>query len=441
MAAKAGQRKGAPRRGGLGGQRLWLVLFAVAFVVIFVIFAVAQGIGAPSVPSGYAAIVKGGPGGDAKISVAEVVRGTRQQLGAAEGEGKGKAPKPGSKKYEELKKAAFEELLQSVWIRGQAEEEGVSVTPKQIAQELAQIKKTNFPTPKAYKEFLEKTHFTQKDVNLRVEEQILGTEIQETVKTKAPEVTKDEIQAYYDAEKATQFTTPASRDVRLILNKDKSKVEAAQKALEADNSPATWKKVAAKYSSDPTTKTTGGLQKGITEEFVKGPLKAAIFDTATGELSAPISYSKNWLLVEPVKVNPAKIKSLAEVRSQISQTLTSQKQEEFFTEYVSAFTSKWTSRSYCAAGYVTEKCANFKGSGRPSTASPACYEANPKTPPTECPAPVTQTTPALPGTTTVAKPKGERLAQRPRPEGLEGSAGASALPEGISPTEAPPTAE
>ncbi len=439
MAAKAGQRKRPPEGGGQGRQRLWLVLFAAAFVVIFVIFAVAQGIGAESVPSGDAAIVRGGPQGDVTISEAEVEKGIEQQIGASESESKGKPPKPGSKKYEELQEAAFQELLQLIWIRGQAEEEGVTATPKQIEQELAQIKKTNFPTPKSYKEFLEKTQFTQEDVNARVEQQILGTEIQEKAKGEAPVPTQEEIQAYYDQEKAKQFTTPASRDVRLIVNKDKAKVEAAAKILEADNSPKSWKEAAAKYSSDPTTKTTGGLQKGITEEFVKGPLKVAIFDGATGELSGVIPFQKNYLLVEPVKINPEGAKTLAEVRAQISETLSAKKNEEFFAEYVSDFDEKWTARTFCDSQYATANCANFKGTGRPEGADPACYEADPKKPPTECPSPVTPTKPALPGTVTKDKPKGEQFVQRPLPEATKAAKkGASALPEGV---EEAPTGE
>jgi parvulin-like peptidyl-prolyl isomerase len=436
VAAKAGQRKGPPPRRRAGRQRLWLVVFGAVLVAIFVIFAVAQGIGAQSVPSGDAAIVKSVPSDEGTISQAEVKRATAQQIAAASSESKAKAPKPGSKKYEELKDKALGELLDQIWIKGEAAELGISATPKQIETELKTIKKTNFPTEKAYEEFLKKSHFTQEDVDARVELQILSTEIQEQIKAQTKPPTADEIQAYYEAEKATQFTTPASRDVRVIVNKDKSKVEAAQKALEADQSPANWKKVAAKYSSDPTTKTNGGLQKAITEEFVKGDLKKAIFGSATGELVGPVDFDKNFLVVEPVKLNPAKAKTLAEVRSQISQTLTQKVQEESFSEFVSEYQSKWTSRTYCASGYTVERCSNFKGSGHPSSASPTCYEANPKTPPKECPAPVTMATPAIPGSVTSTEPKGERLVQRPQPEGLASgkSAGAAAeAPAGASP--------
>ena len=106
-------------------------------VVIFVIFAVAQGIGATSVPSGDAAIVKGGPSGTDSVSEAEVKRATAQQIAAAASETKEKAPKPGSKKFEERQQAAFSELLDQIWIKGQAEEMNISVTPKQIEESLA----------------------------------------------------------------------------------------------------------------------------------------------------------------------------------------------------------------------------------------------------------------------------------------------------------------
>ena len=277
-------------------------------------------------------------------------------------------------------------------------------------------------------------------MNDRVELQVLSTEIQEKVQSETPPASAAEIQTYYDAEKATQFTTPASRDVRLIVNKDKSKVEAAKKLLEGDQSVKTWKEAASKYSSDPTTKATGGLQKGVTEEFVKGPLKVAIFETPTGELSGPVQFEKNFLLVEPVKINAEKVKTLAEVRSQISQTLSGQKQEEFFQEFVTEYQKKWTGRTYCATAFAIERCANYpfsKALEKSRELYKSCYEANPKKPPTECPAPVNQTTPALPGTVTEAKPKGEQLVQRPQPEGLTGKAKAkNALPEG-APEEAP----
>ncbi|HVD87037.1 MAG TPA: SurA N-terminal domain-containing protein [Solirubrobacterales bacterium] len=419
VAAKRGQRKGQDRPGGR--QRVALIVFVAIFGLLFIGFAIAQGIGAPSVPSGDVAIVQDVPDELGTISQEEFDHALEQQAATAKLK---KTPEPGDEKYDELKEAALSELLNQIWLEGEAEELGVSVTDKQVSTELAKIKKESFPTPAAYNKFLKESHFTQEDVDDRVRLQLLSTKIQETVNAQAPVPTSGQIADYYEAEKATKYTTKESRDVRIVINEDKSKVDAAKKELEKDHSPGSWKKVAAKYSADPTTKSKGGLQAGISEEFLQGPLKSAIFDSATGELVGPVKFQTNYVVLEVVKLNPAKTKTLAETRSEISSTLTQEKQQEYFSEFVSSYQSKWTGRTYCASGFVTKQCANFQSSGHPESAPPACYEADPKTPAKECPAPVAQTQPALPGSVTVVKPKGEPFVQRPRPEAAATAEGA-----------------
>jgi parvulin-like peptidyl-prolyl isomerase len=424
---------------------LALVAFGALFVILFAGYAIAQGIGQPSVPSGAVAIVTHVPSDTGTITEAEFKRALLQQVTAGKLK---KLPASGSKKFEELKKAALGELLDAIWIQGEAEELGITATDKQIATELAQIKKTNFKTEAAYQEFLKTSHFTPADVDKRVKLQVLSTKIQEQILKGIPPVSGSEIAEKYEETAATQYTTKPSRDVRLVINKDKGEVEAALKQLEKDDSAASWKKVAKKYSSDPTSSSKGGLQAGLTEEVLAtaGPLKGAIFGAASGEVVGPVKFQTNYVVFEVEKLNLEKVQPLSEVRSQISTQLAQEKQQAFFSEeFVSGYQSKWQSRTYCASGFVTERCANFKGSGHPASAPPACYEANPKTPATECPAPVEQVKPAVPGTVTILKPKGEALAQRPQPEGLKpASEEAAALPEGVPPgaTEAaPPTGE
>ncbi|HMI82365.1 MAG TPA: SurA N-terminal domain-containing protein [Solirubrobacterales bacterium] len=408
MGAKAGQRGNTA-----GRQRLALILFGALLALLFIGFAVAQGITPPSVPSDDVAIVQEVPDDISSISKKEFDRAIARQVAQAKLK---KTPAPGSDKYEELKKAALGEMLDEIWLQGEAEELDLTVTDKEVEDELANIKKESFPTPSAYKKFLEESKFTEADVDARIRLQKLSAKIQETVSGEAPKPSSAEIEDYYEAEKATQFTTKESRDVRLVINKDKGKVEEAKEALEEDNSAANWKKVTAKYSTDPTSKAKGGLQEEVTEEFLKGPLKTAIFGSATGELVGPVKFETNWFLVEPVKLNPGKVQTLAEAKAQIEGALEQEIQQEFFAEFVADYQSKWTSRTYCGDDYLFERCANFVGSGHPANASPACYEADPKTPATECPSPVTPISPALPGSITVQKPKGEPFPQRPLPE-------------------------
>jgi parvulin-like peptidyl-prolyl isomerase len=430
------KKSGAPQAKTSGGssraQRVGLVLFAVVFVALFVIFAVSEGLGAPGVPSGDIAKVSNVSSDKGEFTKADYTRSVEQQEAQA---GLKKPPKAGSKKAEELHKSSIGELLSGAWIYGEAEELGIKVTQKEIEAELAKIKKESFKTEKAFQEFLKESHFTEETVNSKIELQILSSKIEEKIKSEFPALTEEELEAYYEAEKATQFTKKPSRDVRVVVNENKKEVEAAQKALEADNSEASWKKVTKKYS--PSTAAQAGLQKEISEEFLQEPLKKDIFKSATGELIGPVKQEKSYLLLEVVKLHPEKVQSFAEVKTTIEGTLKTEKEQKYFESWVANdFQAKWIGRSQCASGYVTEECANFKGSGHPATADPACYEANPKTPAKECPAPVVQNQPAVPGSVSQANPEGERKVQRPRPEevskagkkgapGAEGAAGAA----------------
>ena len=124
-----------------------------------------------------------------------------------------------------------------------------------------------------------------------------------------------------------------------------------------------------------------------------------------------------------------------QTRAQIRSQLTQQRQQDSFNQFVNNFGSKWRSRTFCASGYVIDRCDNFPG-GRPQNAPPACYQADPKGGiPDACPAPVQQVTPALPGTVSIVTPQGNRLPQRPVvPAVPAAQGGLGALPPGSVPT-------
>ncbi len=327
-------------------QRLGLLLFGALVVVLFAGFAIAEGLGDPSIPNGDVALVEEIPGTIGEVSQAEFDKAFLQTAARA---GLKEAPKPDNPQYQDVRDAAMGDLLDSIWIQGEAEEMGVEVTPRQIEAELAQIKKQNFKTEAEFKKFLITSNFTQADVDERVKLQLLSTQIQQKITEGTPEPSSSQVEDYYEAAKATQFTTPATGK----------------------------------------TKTT--------------------------------------------EAKPAEVQPLTEVRSQIVSQLTQQAQQEAFSAFIANYGSKWQSRTFCAADYVIERCANFKGTGHPAAAPPTCYEESPKGgPPEACPAPVQQLSPALPGTVSVLTPQGQRLPQRPQPAGLKPApAAAPTLPGGV----------
>jgi hypothetical protein len=347
-----GKGSAAKRSSGLAPlQRFGLAVFGGLLIVLFIGVAIAEGIGDPSIPDGDVALVEDAPGDTGNVSQADFDRALEQTVAAAR---LPRAPEPGDPKYEELQRATLGNILDMIWIQGEAAEMGIEVTQKEIDTELESIKRQNFRTEAEYERFLEESGFTDEDVDERVKLQLLSTQIQQKITEDVPEPSQSQVEDYYEAAKATQFTTPAVRATRTA------------------------------------------------------------------------------------RARPEEVQPLDEVREQIVAQLTQQAQQEAFAAFIVNYGSKWLSRTFCAEGYVIDRCANFKGSGHPATAPPDCYEADPRVPPEACPAPVQQIAPALPGTVNPLTPQGQRLPQRPTPTGLrEVPAAPTGLPTGIPPGVAP----
>jgi hypothetical protein len=131
-----------------------------------------------NLPANMVAFVSVVPVSAGRVTKNEFQRALEQSAAAA---GRASAPKPGGKGYVELRDEAIGELLDSVWIKGQALEMGIAVTRQQVATELAAIKQANFKDGADYRAFLKQSRFTRQDVNERVELQLLTTRIQERV--------------------------------------------------------------------------------------------------------------------------------------------------------------------------------------------------------------------------------------------------------------------
>ena len=438
QAARQGRSSRRLERFG-GPGRVGLVFFAVLLIGLFAGFAIAQGIGKPSVPSDAVILVTDVPGDtttvtDCRGKKVEEDPGTitKAQLDcaiqqtAAQG-GLPKVPKPGDPQYQDVRNAAIGDLLDAAWIQGEAADRGISVTQRQIDAQLDQIVSQNFACKKGQdpfqckelQQFLQTSHFSRDDVLARVKLQLLSNELQGQITENVPAVTAGQISDYYDAAK-DQFKLPATRDVRLVLNKDKAKVEEAKSKLEQDDSTASWNEVAKKYSTDPSSKDNGGLRPGLTEGLLEQPLSSEIFAASTGEIVGPVKTPLGYYVFEVEKVSPERTQPLSAVQAQIRSQLSQTGQQQAFQAFVDDFGSKWQQRTICDPDYVVERCSNFDGTGHPANAPAACYEASPKKGrPDACPAPVLQAVQALPGTVSILTPQGQRLPQRPQPAGLK----------------------
>jgi hypothetical protein len=112
--------------------------------------------------------------------------------------------------------------------------------------------------------------------------------------------------------------------------------------------------------------------------------------------------------------NPSE-ESFAEAKNKISALINERKQAEIFNNVEMDWRGEWQLRTHCAEGFVVEECANYPIIAHGSFTPSGCFEADPKEPAKECPAPVIQSRPAQPGSVRWWHPEGERLVQRPVP--------------------------
>jgi len=399
-----------------GARKFGVITFGAILIALFVGIALAQGgIGKPSVPSGDIAHVEDVPDGLGNISKEAYDRAFIQTWKRA---GLKAAPKADDAQYDQVREAAINDLLDRAWLTGEANELGIEASPREVAAELANIKRDQFEDKAAFAKFLKDSGFSLKEVRDRVRLQVLSTKIQEEITNAVKTVDDEQIADFYDSSKAS-FTTPASRDIKLIVTDSKKKADQAKAALGADPDDKTFKQVAKKFSTH-ASKSDGG-DTVATEGAFPDPAGRDIMSAAEGELQGPIEAGDQFYIFKVTKITDEKVQPLDEVREQIKQQLLPTLQQKAMSDFVADYNAKWASRTVCAEDYLVARCSNYKGDGRLESADPACFESDAGSKSDlVCPAPVALAAPMAPGSNATASPFGQQqqaMPQGPIPSG------------------------
>jgi len=408
---------------GLFAKRNVAILLGALLVLGVVLIAVIQGIGKDDVPSDGVAVVDG-----KEITQADFDTAFQQASSQA---GLPQPPAPGDDQYQQVRDQALSALLDSAWIEGEGERQGVEVTDKEVQDTFTELKSQNFKTEAEYQQFLQQSGLTQEDIDERVRLQVISQKIQEQITNDTPEVSDEEVREFYDANKA-QFEQPESRDIRVIVNKDPAQVQQALTLLQADNSPENWKKVAAQFSTDPTSKDKGGVRAGVTPDQFEDPLNTDIFDAPEGQVEGPVQTSVSAYAFQVDSITPGGTTPYEDAAGQIKQQLDQQAQQEQFASFLSDYRDHWVEQTICSDDFLTERCDNFKGNPAPCPdPSLTPEQQQQQLQQSGCPPPVLTTSPAPPGTITAFQQATGGQPQKPHPAG-EDQAPTPTLPGGAT---------
>jgi foldase protein PrsA len=320
----------------------------VALFLIVVLVAAGCGGGSKSVPS--SAVARVGNATVTKDQFNFLLDGAKRTYKAR----KTAFPKPGTTQYKSLQDQAMQYLVQQAELEQKAKELKVTVTDKDVAARLAQIKRQYFKGSDAsYKKQLKAQGLTEPQLKLDLHAQILSEKLYNAVTGKL-KVTDAEITKYYNSNK-TQYGTAASRDVRHILVNNKKLADSLETQLKNGGNFAA---LAKKYSKDPGSAKTGGkltITKGQTvPEFDK-----TAFALKTNEISAPVHTQYGWHIIQALSaVKPATTTPLASVKTQISQQLLQKKRTDAMTKWLDDVKKSFVKQISYQAGYAPASTAS-----------------------------------------------------------------------------------
>jgi foldase protein PrsA len=420
-----------------GARKSGVIVFGALLVLLFAYVAIAQGIGNPSVPSGDVALVEEVPDGKGDITKKDYDRSFLQTWKRG---GLQAAPEPDNAQFEEIREAAINDLLDQAWLTGEAAELGVAATDREVQNEFQTIRQDQFPDDAAFEQFLEDSAFTEEEVLDRVRLQVLSRKIEEQINNSVSEVPEDELEQFYEDSKEN-FTTPETRDIRLIVTDNQADADKVEAALEKSDEVKDFARLAREFSTNGSSEQGG--QTVATEGAFPDPAGSEVMGAEEGAVLGPIEAGGDFYFFRVEKVNPEETQTFEEARQQIQQQLLPTLQQQAFADFVSDYNSKWTSRTFCAEDFTVARCSNFKGDGRLDSADPACYEegAADADPAISCPAPVGLRAPQAPGGDSLdpfgaaggaSRPQGPVAPGDPA-EAAQGGAGAGAggVPGGI----------
>jgi parvulin-like peptidyl-prolyl isomerase len=257
-------------------------------------------------------------------------------------------PKAGTTQYKSLQDQAMQYLVQQSELEQRAKDLGVTVTDKDVADRLKQIKTQYFGGSESrYKTQLKQQGLTEEQIKKDLHAQLLSEKLYAKVTTDV-KVSDADVQKYYDSHKST-YEQKASRDVRHILVNTKKLADDIEAQLKAGGDFAA---LAKKYSKDPGSAAQGGkltISKGQTVP----PFDKAAFTLKDNETSAPVHTTYGWHIIQALgPVKPAKQTPLKDVKDQIRQQLLQTQKTDTMTKWVDGVKKDFAKQISYQAGYA-----------------------------------------------------------------------------------------
>lgn len=267
-------------------------------------------------------------------------------------EAAGRAPDEGKQPdaYESFERGLVEYLVNLEVVRQKAPRFGITVTEREVRDELEKIRQMFRGDEDKFEAALEKRGMTLEHLTQSIKESLLLERVKAAV-TGDVAVSEEDAEAYYEAHKS-QYVEQESRDVRHILispyktsadgvvstTATEAEWEAARVKAEKVRSEirngADFVTQVGKYSDDVATSESGGDLGAVTRGMLVPAFEETVFSLQTGELSQPVRTQYGYHLIQVTDITPGQQLSYEQVMEEIKSELLEQRQEQTWELWV-----------------------------------------------------------------------------------------------------------
>jgi peptidyl-prolyl cis-trans isomerase C len=311
-------------------NRAWLVsLLVVVLLVVVAACSPAEPVANVESPSKKVAIFEGG----------EVTLGELQEFAQQSGAGE---LSPESPQYEAIVAQLMPQLVEIEIAEAYAQEQGITVSEGEVNEEIevlkdqiaqqAQAQGQEVDREEAFEGALQQAGITETQLRQQLREQLPVQEVQERV-TGGAGPSQEEVERFYEENKAAQFTSPETRCARHILfNKDQR--EQAEEVKGRLQDGGDFAQLAQEFSQDPGSAENGGDLGCLGRGETVPDFEEAVFGAEQGEIVGPVETEFGYHLIEVTDIREEATQPLSEVEAQIRDQLTTEAQTEEFTAWL-----------------------------------------------------------------------------------------------------------
>jgi hypothetical protein len=302
------------------------------------------------------------------------VKGTQSGLGRSEAQLKEAC----QQSYEHLFQSALSASIHNQWLIGEAGEEGVRVSPREVQEEFEQSKK-QFRSEAEFATYRKGSGQTISDMLFEIKVGKLANGIFNNIKSKERPVTEATVAAYYRSHQS-RYTIPEGRALRILRTTSEAAALRARQQLKAGKGFAS---IVAELPGigQPITARHGEVKDLLPGVYGEKVLNDAIFSAQPGRLYGPVRVASvrrtiapeadsGFFLFEVLRKIPAHLTALSQVKAAIREELVKAEKERTVSGAIAQIKAKWKARTDCQSGFVVKNCSQYTGSKRAEVGDP-----------------------------------------------------------------------